>query len=405
MFISLARALDAQNDQLLEANANLVLGFEAPVLSYALEEAWSLGGPGALATMSTVGPAPVGTTFAAIAARMGQWTPIWDHLIYAYMIENTRIYEIFRRVLWEFAHGERLGIPQRDETHRWLQTTEELFYKDASPYQSWNLVSRLRQDIAATRRNAYHRMFGMDLNHGRDGSSAYPYEKAAIANREFVATFEEFLRQVWRGIENANNQIGPNSTDSHAILDLSLRLQAMLIGRRGSGANLAREEFLAVALQSWFAMTVTFNTSIVIDMHATGPTPEERLRQIGDRVGVPMHPQAHSYFQIAPPISTLLQELEAGDFDTIAEIETLYAPGTTAAPNAVRDDLAAIVHHWSIISGRDIKAPRTPLSPTFSPPPAMMTVPAMPSASAPSLAGTEVIASGSSGNGSVPSRA
>ena len=38
---------------------------------------------------------------------------LWDHLIYAYMIENTRILEIFRRVVHEFAQGERLGHAER----------------------------------------------------------------------------------------------------------------------------------------------------------------------------------------------------------------------------------------------------------------------------------------------------
>ena len=40
----------------------------------------------------------------------------WDHLIYAYMIENTRIYEIFRRVVHEYRHGEKLGTPQDTDT-------------------------------------------------------------------------------------------------------------------------------------------------------------------------------------------------------------------------------------------------------------------------------------------------
>ena len=31
-------------------------------------------------------------------------------LIYAYMIENTRIYEIFRRVVHELLHGEKLAL-------------------------------------------------------------------------------------------------------------------------------------------------------------------------------------------------------------------------------------------------------------------------------------------------------
>ena len=149
------------------------------------------------------------------------------------MIENTRAYEIMGRVISEYAQGERLGVLQQDASYQWLRTTEELFYKDASPFQPFNLVSRIRPDIAATRRNAYYRMFGMDLNHGRDGAAAYPYIKPPVANREFVATFEEFLREVWRAIENANNLLANNPTDFPAIQDLALRLQNMLTARRG----------------------------------------------------------------------------------------------------------------------------------------------------------------------------
>src|SRR5262245_48979538 len=69
----------------------------------------------------------------ALAARLrteeGRRPLMWDHLIYAYMIENTRIYEIFRRVLVEFLHGEKLGVP-RPASQNWLRVTEELFYKD-----------------------------------------------------------------------------------------------------------------------------------------------------------------------------------------------------------------------------------------------------------------------------------
>ena len=32
----------------------------------------------------------------------------WNHLAYAYMLENTRMLEIFRRVVFEYVHGERL---------------------------------------------------------------------------------------------------------------------------------------------------------------------------------------------------------------------------------------------------------------------------------------------------------
>jgi hypothetical protein len=40
------------------------------------------------------------------------------------------------------------------------------------------LSNYVRPDIHATRRNAYQRMFGMDLNHGTDDNKPYPYVKA-----------------------------------------------------------------------------------------------------------------------------------------------------------------------------------------------------------------------------------
>src|ERR1044071_6689545 len=91
----------------------------------------------------------------------------WDHLIYAYMIENTRVYEIFRRVLHEFLHGEKLGAPT-DDSQRWLRNTEELFFKDGAPFFITSIQSHIRDDIRANRRGPYQRMFAMELNHGTD---------------------------------------------------------------------------------------------------------------------------------------------------------------------------------------------------------------------------------------------
>src|SRR5438876_6047009 len=50
-------------------------------------------------------------------------------LTYAYLIENTRVYEIFRRILVECAQGEGLDVPS-PEGQAWLRTTEALFYSD-----------------------------------------------------------------------------------------------------------------------------------------------------------------------------------------------------------------------------------------------------------------------------------
>jgi hypothetical protein len=293
---------------------------------------------------------------------------VFDHLIYAYMIENTRIYEIFRRVLYEYLHGERLETPS-EESQRWLRTTEELFYRDTPPFFAFQLTSHIRPDIRSTRRNAYYRMFGMDLNHGTDNGSPYPYERAAASNRDFVPTFEAFLREVWRGIINARNQIGPNTTDDAAIADLAGRLSDMLKDRRENG-NLSREEFFFVATMSWFHLTVEFNSPIVRDLKAEGSSPAERLRAIGERVGLPSHGKAYDLFGLADPMSRLLIAIESGSLSNVANVPVLYTggPPPLPPPTPLRNDIQTIITNWSSATGRNMKAEPVTASPGAIPP-------------------------------------
>jgi hypothetical protein len=354
-----------------------ILQADPAIIAYALESAWQMhsggGGSASGSYWLTYGlgsffagtetldqfRSRVSTTFAANPRRI-----LWDHLIYAYMIENTRAYEIFTQVVRQLLQGERLGILQSDESFRWLRTTEELFLKDASPYQQRALVSRVRPDIRASRRNAYYRMFGMDLNHGADGGGAYAYEKPDAANREFVAIFEEFLRETWRGIENSDNTSGTKPTDDATIANLALRLQNMLNARRGStlALNLSREEFEFVNTMAWFHLTLVFDTAIVSDLKVTATSPEERLRLLGERVGIPAHARSHSYFRLAPALSTLLRQVEAGDYSDASRVPDLYAP----APNPIRNMMATIIAHWSMASGRDLKGSRVTVAPSAS---------------------------------------
>jgi hypothetical protein len=328
--------------------ADTVFQLESRTIATLLDRAWELGGRG-------VSGAPGTLRTAARRSAVGNPLIAWDHLIYAYMIENSRAYEIFRRVVWELLHGERLGLPLTPTTHQWLRTTEALFLTDWPP-APLDLVSRARPDLAASRRNAYYRMFGMDLNHGADGGRTYPYEKPPVANRDFVATIEELLHLVWRAIENATNTSGPRETDPDAIADSALRLQNMLNARRGgdpTGLSLARDEFVHVSTLNWFHLTVEANTAVVLDLRAGGPSEEERLRLIGERVGVPAHGRSHSYFQIARPISIFLTAIELGAFSTATGAQSLYLPTTG---NSFRDDVLRVINHWSMISGRDMKA-------------------------------------------------
>jgi hypothetical protein len=293
-----------------------------------------------------------GTTLEnAFGTQRRRRSVFWDHLIYAYMIENTRIYEIFRRVLYELLYGEQLGIPLADAQH-WLRNTEELFYRDPPYFSITAITSHIRADSRASRRNAYQRMFGMDLNHGTDEGQPYPYVRAEAANNEFVPTFEEFLREVWIGIENVGNESGAKPTDDAKIADLAEKLHDMLISRRVNG-NLSREEFFFVSMMSWFQLSVEFSESpIVQSLRAEAASPEQRLFKIAQRVGLPAHGLSKSYFDIADPISRVLVLIETGAYNDAAAAPAFYNAGP------LQDAMKTIIRHWSIITGREMKARR-----------------------------------------------
>ena len=123
--------------------------------------------------------------------------------MYAYMIENTRIFDIFRRVVSEYVHGERLPHATH-ETVRWLRTTEELFFSTPRSLTVRSVTSNLRPDDGSVRRNLYWRALGMDLNHGTEDGRPYPYAKAEASNRDFVTLWESLLTEVWKAITAAD---------------------------------------------------------------------------------------------------------------------------------------------------------------------------------------------------------
>lgn len=283
--------------------------------------------------------------------RLALTRPVqWEHLIYAYMIENTRIFEIFRRVLHELLHGEKLGTPADAAAAAWLRTTEELFYNDVAPYRITNITSQIRSDLRATRRNAYQRMFGMDLNHGADDGKPYTYIKAEAANTEFVSTLEELLREVWIGMTLVSASSTPNSTDNAKIHELVRKLFNMLRSRRLNG-NLSREEFAAVSAMSWFHLTVEFDSPIVKSLNAQATGTEQRLFKIAERVGLPAHGLSKSFFDIADPLSRILIQIERGAFEAVGSVTALFQPNTT-----IEADMRTIITHWTAITGRDVKA-------------------------------------------------
>jgi hypothetical protein len=380
MFRQLARAIDPGPPAAPQDAAEIVLTtretspggpFIHPIqLSRFLEEVWANRNPNLLTTPGLeIPPVPpvsleLDSGFASLVPPAAKYPPnIWDHLIYAYMIENTRVYEIFGRVLAEYAFGERLSVASA-AGQRWLRTTEAFFYRESPPFQIYAIPSWVRSDIRAIRRNAYQRMFGLDLNHGTDDNRPYPYPRAAAANTGFVGTFEELLREVWRAIENIRNSTGPNQTDISTMANLARTLYDMLRVRRQENiGNLGRDELLHVSTMAWFHLTVEYNTPIVVDLKAEASSAAERLQKIGERVGLPAHSRSDSYVFLAINMSLVLRELELGTFNTPVGVQGLFTTGSAFA-----DAMQQIITHWSIATGRDVKVRPVAIAPPQPPP-------------------------------------
>lgn len=290
----------------------------------------------------------------------------WQHLMYAYLIENTRVFDIAEAVLRELMFGERLGPVVNPMTHRWVRATEELFYQPSQGFVGIT-SSLLRPDAGAVRRNAYHRMFGIDLNHGQPDGQPYPFLKAEAHNAAFVATLEEVLRELWRGYINRRNQQSSNITDLGALGELLSRLRAMMRDRRQKAVRaLAREEFAAVAMASWFKVLLASDNDVVTDLRATASTEEERLRRIGERVGIAPHSRSRSLLQLADQLPRGGQATPVGALPSfLLEIEDGRYENNDPAVQSLFDDLLDpprtertlnIITHWSNATGHDLKS-------------------------------------------------
>lgn len=274
-------------------------------------------------------------------------TTAWHHIAYAYLLDNTRMVDIFRCVVHQWTHGERLP-PATIATQRWLQVTEQIFFQDAWPYSVRAVTSSLRRNPEATRRGAYYRLLGMDLNHPMDEGPGQSYVKAEAANRDFAAVFAALLTEVWKGYTNLTTMVAANETDNSAIENLVRRLREMLRSRR-LNATLSREEFDAIALLSWLHVTLDPNSPVVANLNAQAEGYADRLKQIGDAVGLPSHARSDAYFQLAEPVSRVLRGIEANAAANWPQ--ALYNGLYTA-------DMLQIITHWSIATGRDVKERR-----------------------------------------------
>ncbi|MDT3439333.1 MULTISPECIES: hypothetical protein [unclassified Pseudofrankia] len=281
---------------------------------------------------------------------------LWHHLIYAYLIEATGILEVCGEVLRRLVVGETLesvSLPAAE----WARTTEELFFRDPPLYAITGVVSELRPSSRVNRRNAYWRMFNLDLPHPvparpspATGAGGQPWKlDTGSVNTGFREKWSELLRQVWLGIENSRNLIGSNATDAEYIALLCRAIKDMLNGRRRRGL-LARDEFVYVTAMSWFHLTVRGNSEIVMELKCDATSPADRLEKLAARVGMSAAPTSRELFELAEPMSTLLRGIELGLFDTAGRARTLFDGDTP-----LRRDMNLIIDLWQSATGERVK--------------------------------------------------
>jgi hypothetical protein len=287
--------------------------------------------------------------------------PAWDHLGASYVLENTRIVQILRRVVREYRSGEGLGLPSL-ETQRWLDTTEALMFGAANPIASWLSTSAVRQDPEAVRRNAYWRYFGLDLAFGSEDNRPPVYDKANAANTGFVRLFEELLYELWQAIMNVRNIAGANAADDDRIFRIAEELAYVLKSRRQK-STLKREELAASVVLGWAHLTVSLNSSLVSDMSATATNAATRLQLIGERVGLPAHSKSSAFFSMADDLSILLHTIESGlvKGPEYAWILYLEQPPAGETDKPVGEEARRVITEWAAATGKDLKVRSKPI--------------------------------------------
>lgn len=306
------------------------------------------------------------------------------HLIFAYLLENTRLVQIMERLIHLYQHDELLGIAGPSNTNnqlafQWIMNTENLFFKSLSNNSYRNISSSIRPSPEGTRRNAYQRLFGMDLAFGDAGdlsTTNFAYHKAKTANAQFIVVFEQFLSEIWQAYINVRNTSGANTTDYQRLVDLATKLRQMLLARRGVDAtiecqqyrmmNLSKEEYSSVVMMTWMFYIISDNTSPLVQFLACqANTAAERLANIGRKVGIPSHKKSQGLFDMAASMATILRQIEFGTFESSGitlwiqgTIESQTPLGSAAATPEQSDalrDLLIVINNWEKTTGHPIK--------------------------------------------------
>jgi hypothetical protein len=282
------------------------------------------------------------------------------HIMYAYMIENTKIFQIFQKIITLYITGEDLTIPfNKNEfnTKPWIENSHKLFFSKAET-SAWNR-SQLIDSFEAQRRNAYYSLFGLDLNHGlgENNTTPFPYVRPKAFNGNFIEEFENFLKLCWQMIINYNNTANINTTDLIALQEQVDSLRKMLLSRRTTEEDLSnysylnhsRTEYDAVVMADWFMHAISYNSPIVVEMGAEAVSAAERLNILGRKVGISPSSKTTNFLELAPLMATLLRIIE------LDEIDGIYLACIANPTTKEYALINSIIYNYQLSTGRDIK--------------------------------------------------
>ena len=277
-------------------------------------------------------------TFAGHAPAEGPRT--WHHLAYSYMLENSRAVQIFARTTHALRTSERLGVPS-PATVCWLATTEALL---SGALSTGALGTEQHEAQEAARRNAYWRLFGLDLAFGTDANADASFARPAQANTEFVPHLEQLLVELSKSFETAGGA-GADLDGADAIADRSQKLGQSLRDHRTS-LMIDRQELLAASLLGWIELSLSASSPVVRDLALEGASAAERLQDLGARVGIPAHSKAVNLFALGRSLSIMLRLAE----DDPVGARNAWADSATPAGAHSR----RVVTEWTAATGRSL---------------------------------------------------
>jgi hypothetical protein len=119
---------------------------------------------------------------------------------------------------------------------------------------------------------------------------------------------------------------------------------------------LAREELAASLVLGWIDLTLSTDTPVVQDLKANATSAANRLKLIGERVGLFAHSKSAEFFSMASELSLFLRAIESNVITGPSSVQVLYTTGTELGDASRR-----VITEWAAATGKDLKTRAKPV--------------------------------------------